>query len=139
MSTAPRTPPPVRCSCGCDLAGVIIGRPCPGCGRPVTRATLSGEGGGDATGGIIPYKNGPALAAYYTGIGALIPCLIPFFVGAVAGGVALYLGVLGLKKVKAQPEVKGTVHAWIGIVLGALIVLANLAMSIAVVVAMVRK
>ena len=40
---------------------------------------------GDATGGIIPYKNGPALMAYYLGIFSLIPCLglvlaIPAFV-----------------------------------------------------------
>ena len=29
---------------------------------------------GDSTGGIIPYKNGPALAAYYCGVFAVIPC-----------------------------------------------------------------
>jgi hypothetical protein len=31
---------------------------------------------------------------------------------------AVVLGILGLRKVKAQPEVRGTVHAWIGILVG---------------------
>jgi hypothetical protein len=71
--------------------------------------------GGDATGGLIPYKNPPALAAYYLGIVALIPLLgLPFGVLAVA------LGILGLRKRARQPEVKGSIHAWIGIVLGTL-------------------
>ena len=35
---------------------------------------------GDATGGIIPYKNPPALIAYYCGIFSLLPCI-----GLVAG------------------------------------------------------
>lgn len=69
---------------------------------------------GDATGGVIPYKNGPALAAYYTGIASLIPVL-----GMLLGPIALVLGIMGLRKRKRQPEVKGSVHAWIGIVVGA--------------------
>jgi hypothetical protein len=73
------------------------------------------QGQGDATGGMIPYKNMPALIAYYLGIASLIPCIgigfaIPAFV----------LGIVGLMKRKANPAVKGSVHAWIGIVLGGL-------------------
>jgi hypothetical protein len=68
---------------------------------------------GDATGGVIPYKNAPALIAYYTGIGSLIPVL-----GIILGPIAFVLGILGLRKRKRQPEVKGAAHAWIGIVLG---------------------
>ncbi len=68
---------------------------------------------GDATGGLIPYKNVPALIAYYCGVFALIPC---FPIG-IAGFV---LGIIGLKRARANPVVKGKVHAWIGIVAGGL-------------------
>lgn len=62
---------------------------------------------------IIPYKNVRALAAYYCGVFGLIP-----FVGAVLGPIALILGILGLRYVKANPAAKGTGHAIAGIVLG---------------------
>ena len=68
---------------------------------------------GDSTGGIIPYKNGPALAAYYLGIFSIIPCF-----GLLLAIPALILGIIGLKKRKANPAIKGTAHAWIGIILG---------------------
>ncbi|MCU0879554.1 MAG: DUF4190 domain-containing protein [Pirellulaceae bacterium] len=71
---------------------------------------------GDSTGGVIPYKNMPALLAYYLGIASLICCLvaIPF------GIVPVVLGIVGLQKRAANPAIKGSVHAWIGIVLGGL-------------------
>jgi hypothetical protein len=68
---------------------------------------------GDATGGIIPYKNPHALAAYYLGIVGLIP-VIGFFL-AIA---AIFLGFSGIKKRRLDPIIKGTAHAIIGIVLG---------------------
>lgn len=69
--------------------------------------------GGDATGGIIPYKNLPALIGYYLGIVALIPLIgFPF------GFASVVLGILGLMKRNRQPEVKGSVHAVIAIVFG---------------------
>lgn len=68
---------------------------------------------GDATGGLIPYKNVPALIGYYLGVAALIPCIgIPF------GIAAIVLGILGLQKKKREPHVKGTAHAIVAIVLG---------------------
>ena len=70
---------------------------------------------GDSTGGIIPYKNAPALIAYYLAVFSLIPCF-----GLPLGIAAIVLGIMGLKHRKANPEVSGTAHAWIGIVLGAL-------------------
>lgn len=70
-------------------------------------------GAGDATGGVIPYKNAPALISYYLGILSLLPCI-----GLLFGVPAFVLGIMGLKKRKKNPEVKGSVHAWIGIVLG---------------------
>lgn len=70
--------------------------------------------GGDSTGGLIPYKNPKALIAYYLGILALLPLIgFPF------GIASLVLGVMGLKDRARNPVIKGSVHAWIGIVLGA--------------------
>lgn len=68
---------------------------------------------GDVTGGLIPYKNPTALIAYYCGIFSLIPLL-----GLFAGIPAVILGIIGLRKHKANPVVKGVAHAWIGIGLG---------------------
>jgi hypothetical protein len=71
-------------------------------------------------GKIIPYRNGPALAAYYCGIFALIPLL-----GLVLGIVAYGFGLVGLRNARRQPAVGGKVHAWVGIVLGGLCFLGN--------------
>lgn len=70
---------------------------------------------GDATGGVIPYKNVHALTAYYLGIFGLIP-----IIGVLLAIPAVSLGISGLKKHKANPIIKGSIHAWIGIILGAI-------------------
>ena len=75
----------------------------------------SRSGRGDATGGIIPYKNPHARTAYYLGIVGLFPVL-----GIFLAIPAVVLGISGLKKRKRHPAIKGSVHAWIGIVLGLL-------------------
>ena len=62
---------------------------------------------------MIPYKNGPALAAYYLGIFSLIPCG-----GLLLAIPALIFGIIGLKRRRENPAVKGSVHAWIGIIMG---------------------
>jgi hypothetical protein len=76
---------------------------------------------GDATGGVIPYKNPPALLAYYLGIFSLIP-LLGFFLGI----AAIILGIQGLRRRRFNPVIRGSVHAWIGIVVGTVIVLVHL-------------
>jgi hypothetical protein len=68
---------------------------------------------GDATSGLIPYKNGKALASYYTGVFGLIPCI-----GGILGPIAIVLGFLGLGHASRYPEAKGKAHAIVGIVLG---------------------
>jgi len=70
---------------------------------------------------LIPYKNSKALAAYYCGVFALIPC-----VGMILGPIALIFGILGLKYVKRRPDAHGTGHAWAGIILGSLVILGHL-------------
>lgn len=68
---------------------------------------------GDATGGVIPYKNPHALISYYLGIVALLP-----LVGVPFGIASIILGVIGLRNRKKNPIIKGSVHAWIGILGG---------------------
>ncbi|MGY8766855.1 MAG: DUF4190 domain-containing protein [Pirellulales bacterium] len=73
---------------------------------------------GDATGGLIPYKNVPALISYYLGVFSIIPCL-----GLLLAIPAIILGVIGLKKKAKNPLVKGTAHAWVGIIMGTIFTL----------------
>lgn len=70
---------------------------------------------GDATGGVIPYKNPKALISYYLGVGSLL--IFPL------GFASIILGFMGLADRKRNPAIKGAVHAWIGIVLGTISIL----------------
>lgn len=85
--------------------------------RPV-QANFNQAPEGDATGGLIPYKNPFALTAYYLGLFSLFPV-----VGLALAIPAFVFGIMGLRKRKLQPEIKGAVHAWIGIVMGGLMTL----------------
>lgn len=75
--------------------------------------------GDDGVSSVIPYKNVPALTGYYlavfSGLGLLCPPA-----GFLLALPALVLGIIGLKKAKANPAAKGKIHAWIGIIGGAL-------------------
>ena len=75
-------------------------------------------GEGDATGGIIPYKNPKALIAYYLGIFSGFP-VIGFFLAV----PALVLGIMGLRDRNRNPAIKGSIHAGIGIGCGAIFTL----------------
>jgi hypothetical protein len=76
---------------------------------------------GDATGGLIPYKNPHALIAYYLGIFGMFPGI-----GLLLAVPALILGIIGLKRRNRNPIIRGSVHAWIGIVLGIVSIVYNL-------------
>ena len=78
-------------------------------------STTTAASAGDATGGIVPYKNLPALLGYYCGVFSLIPLL-----GLPLGIAAIPLGITGLRKQRSQPAVRGRVHAWVAVILGAL-------------------
>ncbi|MGB0549127.1 MAG: hypothetical protein ACPGR8_08330 [Limisphaerales bacterium] len=75
---------------------------------------------------IIPYHNKPALIAYYLGV---------FFI---ACPPAMILGIIGLRNVRANPEVKGTAHAWIGIISGSVFLLLSIAVFVFIGVGMSR-
>jgi Domain of unknown function (DUF4190) len=66
-----------------------------------------------AGGGIIPYRNGMALASYYCGVFSLIPCL-----WGTLSILAIVFGFIGLGKAKERPEAGGKGHCITGIVLG---------------------
>ncbi len=69
----------------------------------------------DATGGLIPYKNPMALTGYYIAVFSLIPGI-----GIPLGIVAVVLGIVGLRRRKLMPTIRGAGHAWVAIVLGSL-------------------
>lgn len=83
---------------------------------PIDRSTLPPQDDGIST--MIPYRNPPALIACYLGLFSLLP-----LIGLVLAVPALLLGIVGLVKRNRQPEVKGAVHAWIGIIMGGLLTL----------------
>ncbi len=86
----------------------------------------------DSTGGLIPYKNPHALIAYYLGLFSLFPC-----VGLLLAIPAFILGIMGWRRYRANPIIRGQVHAWIGIVMGGLFtVIWSLAILFAVIAAL---
>lgn len=76
---------------------------------------------------LIPTGNPPALIGYYMAVAALI--VPPLAIAA------LILGIFGLIRVHKHPESKGTVHAWIAIALGGLLILIWAAVIILILVA----
>jgi hypothetical protein len=69
---------------------------------------------------FVPTRNPQALASYYLGLFSLFPCL-----GFPLGVAAVYCGVKGLRLARAHPEVRGKVHAWVGVICGSLFGLFN--------------
>ncbi len=75
-------------------------------------------GGNETMASIIPFRNPPALIGYYLGVFSLIP-----FLGLLCAIPAIVLGILGLKRRKADPRVKGLAHALVALILGSLFTL----------------
>ncbi len=78
------------------------------------RADAEHEYASRSMGGLIPYRNVPALVGYYLAVFSLLP-LFPI------GIAALICGIVGLRKAKADPEARGAVHAWIAVIGGGLL------------------
>ena len=83
---------------------------CARCGNDLRLVPAQTVVEGDATGGVIPYKNPKALIAYYLGILSGLP-----LIGLPLGIAAFILGYLGLQARRENPAIKGSVHAGIGI------------------------
>jgi hypothetical protein len=118
-------------------------RPCPKCGEMIVPTAKvcrfcgerfespgSSDTEGDATGGVIPYKNAPALIAYYCGVFSLAACIPVPFLFLPLPIAALVCGIKGLRKAKAEPHVRGQVHAWIGVIAGSIFTVLGLLMTI---------
>lgn len=86
---------------------------------------VPGHDQGDATGGLIPYKNPPALIGYYLSIGSMFPCL-----GLPLSVAAIWLGIKGFRLKKQNPAVKGSAHAGIAVGLGIFTMLYNLPLTL---------
>jgi hypothetical protein len=98
--------------------------------RPRRRSRSGSRREDDAVSTIIPYHNGMALAAYYVGVFSLVPIF-----ALLLGPLGVIFGIVGLRRVNANPEIKGTGHAIAGIVLGGLTTLLNYGVVIFIVAA----
>jgi hypothetical protein len=74
----------------------------------------------DAVATVIPYKNAPALIAYYLGLFSIAP-----LIGFPMAIAAIVLGIMGLKTVRRNPQAHGTAHAWVGVGCGTLALVFN--------------
>jgi len=81
---------------------------CSNCGRPSEAPPVVIDDGF-----VFFPKNHDAVWSYYLGVGSLL--CIPFL-----GLVAIWFGVRGIREARKNPRAKGAVHAWVGIILGAL-------------------
>jgi hypothetical protein len=117
-------PPATSCACGIAPAPSTPVAETPPVKPPV-----------GAFGTAIPTGNKPALIGYYLVFVALLP-FVPWWmidvhipmsreaIGAFSGVtciVAVIFGVMGVRRVRAHPEVRGGKHAWLAIVFGAMI------------------
>lgn len=85
---------------------------------PLGYAVPNTVGGNEQVASIIPYRNWAALTSYYLGLFSLFPVL-GFFLAV----PALVLGIMGYRRYLADRQIKGNVHAIIGIVCGAIFTL----------------
>ena len=80
---------------------------------------MSETKGSEVLSSVIPYKNVPALVGYYLAVFSILG-FFPLLgiIGTLMGIAGFVLGIMGLKYAAANPEAKGKVHAWIGILVG---------------------
>lgn len=105
--------PPTATPSGAKVSPVRPGGKISPVNAPGVRIGSNSKDEGDATGGIVPYKNPLALTGYYCAVFSLIPIL-----GFPLGLAAFVLGILGFKKYRENPVISGVVHAWIAILGG---------------------
>jgi hypothetical protein len=105
---------------------------CVSCTAPFTDSPFGEKG--DATGGVIPYKNPQALIAYYLGIVSGLPIIgLPF------GIASFVLGIQGLRARRRNPAIKGSIHAGIGIGCGCFFSMLWTLVIVTMVIAMVQQ
>jgi|SRR5579885_368360 len=84
-------------------------------GQPAARPQYQQAPPGGIVQSIIPTSNPPALLSYYCGIFSIA---IPF--APILSPIAIVSGIKGMKRIKAQPGLKGWGHALAGIIIGSI-------------------
>ncbi len=74
---------------------------------------------------LIPTRNPQALTGYYLAVASLLP-----LIGLVIAPLAIVLGVIGLRRYRADPLISGAIHAWIAIIGGSVLLALQLALAI---------
>jgi hypothetical protein len=111
----------MRCpACSADNPGGAAA--CSACGEKLRRPRKRGQAQHDPLSVRHWPDNAPAVASYQWAMFGLIPVL-----GLVAGPVACRLGARGWALAKAEPNQEGIGHALVGMVLGALEFVTNVA------------
>lgn len=99
-------------------------------------AKIVGESDGIST--IIPYKNKASLIAYYSGVFSISACIpLAGLVGVALAIVAITFGVKGLRYARENPEARGRVHCWIGIIGGGVFLLPGIAIQVLTVIGII--
>ncbi|MFA6045800.1 MAG: hypothetical protein WC718_12525 [Phycisphaerales bacterium] len=101
---------------------------------PMSPPQFQPSAGDEMVATVIPYRNKAALVGYYVSIGSLIPGL-----GLLLGPAAMVLGVMGIKRVRAEPKVRGTAHAIVALVLGSITTLGYWGLVVGLVVTRNRR
>lgn len=101
---------------------------CPQCGRLINGSSSSSPitSVNNVIDKFVPYKNVNALIGYYFGVFSLIPIFI-------IGIIGFILGLRGLAYARRHPEAHGTIHAWVGIIVGGLFGFGYLILTILVI------
>jgi hypothetical protein len=132
---------PPATSCGCATAPTSSTQTLPVAETPPVKPAVG------VFGTAIPTGNKPALIGYYLVFVALLPYVkweafgvhlgIDVVARGVASGVtaavAVVFGAVGVRRARAHPEVRGGKHAWLAIVVGAMIAAAWLCAAFGVI------
>jgi hypothetical protein len=96
--------------------------------------------GNDVVSTVVPYKNPAALIGYYLAVFSIIGFFpVLGLIGSFMGIAAFFLGLKGLQNVKKYPYMKGTAHAWIGILVGGFFGLVTLAWNALIIAAILSR
>lgn len=107
-------------------------------GQPPDAVTASVVGERDGISVLIPYKNKPALIAYYSGVFSIAACIpLVGILGVVLAVVAVVAGFKGLRYAREHPEARGRVHCWIGIIAGGVFAVLGAFMQVASIIGIV--